>query len=565
MVKEYQSLKVTISQIGDKLFRSRADRFPRGASVGAGHDFKLDLETFRPFLRALRSRSVSPPTALEDFGRDLFDRVFTDSVRDRYSEVREAARRQEHEFRICLSIQALDLVSLPWELLHDGSGFLAREHGYAIVRVIDELQGTKSSFGHVEHVLVAAANPADGYDRFDADAHLAALKTNLTKAHKTFEIVYPASKKAIRDALKADRFDAFYFVGHGVHMASGGRLVCQRQESDGAEELESGALAGWLREAHRMRVVYLNACSSAAHSTGESPFYGVAQRLMLDGDVAAVVAMPIDIPQAAALPMAESFFEEMTQASPEDAVLKMRRDAEGEGDWAIPVVYSYVDAPEQFEKNCLAALVGASATDDCELVVPSFVKAVPRGEDPLPFDSKGRYIFPGETFARSDIQAALSVRDLLIQVVPAARIKLVPQHEWKWEGKTNLFLFGSKSNPAVSSVLREFSNRFKFHYERDRWTIIDAERGLQYSMQAPHQLSPGAYSDTEDFGVIQKLSAAGEPTKFVIAGLGSRATEGCGRYLTDNWRRLLNEFGQKAFAIVLRFAPGLGTRSDRVG
>lgn len=62
----------------------------------------------------------------------------------------------------------------------------------------------------------------------------------------------------------------------------------------------------------------------------------------------------------------------------------------------------------------------------------------------------------------------------------------------------------------------------------------------------------------EDFGIIEKIvDAEGGRVFFVIAGLGSRGTRGCGWWLARNWDTLVNEFGGGEFGVVLQFPAGL--------
>jgi hypothetical protein len=40
---------------------------------------------------------------------------------------------------------------------------------------------------------------------------------------------------------------------------------------------------------------------------------------------------------------------------------------------------------------------------------------------------------------------------------------------------------------------------------------------------------------------------------FIIAGLGGRATEGCGYFFLRNWNDLFKKFGRSDFAVILKF------------
>jgi hypothetical protein len=59
-----------------------------------------------------------------------------------------------------------------------------------------------------------------------------------------------------------------------------------------------------------------------------------------------------------------------------------------------------------------------------------------------------------------------------------------------------------------------------------------------------------------DYGVVARFRGM-RNRLFVIAGLGSRATEGCGYYFSHHWLALSKRFQEDDFAVVLRFPPPL--------
>jgi hypothetical protein len=64
--------------------------------------------------------SLSPEElVVRDFGRDLFDALFTGEVRACYEHSMAQARREDKGMRLKLSFQPSDLAALPWEILYD--------------------------------------------------------------------------------------------------------------------------------------------------------------------------------------------------------------------------------------------------------------------------------------------------------------------------------------------------------------------------------------------------------------------------------------------------------------
>jgi hypothetical protein len=104
------------------------------------------------------------------------------------------------------------------------------------------------------------------------------------------------------------------------------------------------------------------------------------------------------------------------------------------------------------------------------------------------------------------------------------------------------------------------SKFFEFKFG-EHWQI-KCKDGSVYSIPDPSKLEPGAYANQTDYGVVSRLSVPGTGERlFVVAGLGSRATEGCGHYFSHHWRELFQQYGKDDFAVVLKFSPPLDPAS----
>ncbi len=550
MEQNYYSVKVTISPL-EKEGRYRSRIVSReGASFGIGNDFDLSDKVIKEFSDALSQGAVSSEDT-EAFGKRLFALTFDGDVREKYGEVKGIALARKLKLRICLALHSPELINIPWEFLHDGNNFLI-QHGWPMVRVLDELAGAKSSFAPIQKVLVAAANPkSPDYDPFDANKHIQDLCELLGNSQIVPEVLAPASRETLLAKVRLEGFDALYFVGHGEALSSGGRLICEGTNGS-PEPLTATDLASNLRQAPSLRFVYLNSCSTGRTGV-DNPFRGVAQRLMLDGDVAAVAAMQVDVRQAAALDMARSFFANLVHQSPEEAMHAARTAAKDVYSFGVPVLYSYLDAPDQYDKNRLQSFLCAHEQSKYALVLPSFVLGQPAEEGHVepPQDDKYRYL--GETFAKEDAKAAVNVIDLLAQVTAPENVLICVLGETLPNDRTHYFLFGSRSNKYVPAVQREFQDQFEFGFLPAEWFIHDKKYQQEYRVPAPDKPSTLPYQQRADYGVIQKIQAD-DRVYFVLAGLGSRATQGCGWYFYRKWREHLTD---KEFAIILRFPGGL--------
>ena len=560
MEQAYLSVKVTISPLPNGRFRSRVEsQSAAGSNFGAGHEFSLKSKkphghTHEAFAEKLSAGSASREE-VEEFGKWLFGSAFAGDARIKYEQCKAIAQDRGSKLRICLALQSGALMNIPWEFLHDGSNFLL-QHGYPVVRVLDELVGARSSFAPLRNVLIAAANPTtdQSYTPFDAQGHVDTLKALLNEKGCNYTLLPSASKDALLNAISSKEFDGIYFVGHGEAAKFQTRLICERNGAP--EPLDASRLAQAFREVDNVRFVYLNSCSTAKTSETNA-FIGVAQRLMLDGNVAAVAAMQVDIRQSAGLAIATAFFGELKSKNPEEAMHSARMAYSDASSFGIPTLYTYLDAPEQFEENCLKRFLNIAPKSSYALVLPSFFIGLPAedGQPEIPKD--GKFRFPGETFA--DIEAAFDVVRLLNRVAQPDEITISSLRKGLPAGRTHYFLFGSKSNTISEAVRKEFAEQFYFDY-KDKWLLHDKLYSHNYGLDNPSELDEKRYEQRDDYGILQKIKAD-ERVYFVIAGLGSRATRGCAWYLYKKWKHHLSE---EKFAIVLKFPAGLDVGAWRV-
>jgi len=592
MEERYITIRVTVNELAEGRYRSRIDISPEGASQGVGSDFNLDQKRINEW--AIQAPGGEAPTKanLVEVGKTLFQLIFRDTVFGKYRECVTLARERNSRMRICLAInstnpdRASPLVAVPWEYLHDGGSFLVMQ-GHLIVRLIDSLPEKAAYFRPIRRLLVVVTNPTGEprqYPPFDAAAHLAELPRHLGPIVPEF--LRDPSIRALTQKLSETKADALYFLGHGQYDdASEGQLVLV--DSKGMPELlDADRLAVAVRES-TVRFAYLNSCSTAA--TGlVNPFAGVAQRLMRDGKVDAVVAMQAPVTQEAGLAIGFGFLEELGRGrSAELALARSRSTADDLHSWGVPVVYSYFGGPEALQRNRIASLLGADIGQSrFGFILPAFGMGV-HLDDTLGVDVKPHgtyvfpsresaitvtvvppppktYVFPGDTHAREDVEAAAGVLGLLSQITEPATIGFYANRENRSD-VTNWFLFGSRSNEIVANVHKEHYPRFQFDYGTrwpGRWSLEDLKDGRVepkvYSVTAPDSLGKRDYAKQEDYGILQKVTvSSSKKVFFIVAGLGSRATRGCGSWLARNWDMLEQKYGAQDFGVVLHFPGGM--------
>ncbi len=271
------------------------------------------------------------------------------------------------------------LLGLPWELLHDGKGFLFQ--GAQPTRVRRRLPRTESFEVPVVatpiRILLVTARPEDeacGYidHRASALPLVEAMEDlgGLVRLH----VLGPPTLAALREELDRARrarepYHVVHFDGHGVYdrRVGLGGLCFEDPEDTGKLEgrrhktVYTSDLGPILRD-HRIPLVFLEACQTAqAEQASES----VASELLKVG-VASVVAMSHSVLVETARRFVEAFYEALADGRRVgDAMLEGQRKLKddtfrgrvfGAGelrieDWFVPVLFQEKDDPRLFRST----------------------------------------------------------------------------------------------------------------------------------------------------------------------------------------------------------------------
>jgi tetratricopeptide (TPR) repeat protein len=307
--------------------------------------------------------------AADDAERRFSIEVDSDVIEDvnQTDEEKRAVRTEANE-------AASELLSLPWELLHDGRGFLF--HGKNPVRVRRRLPNRdpqkSTATSSPLHILLVSPRPEEeGVDYIDhrisarplieAIEHLGELATLTVLNPPTF----PALQETLQKAAEAGRrFDVVHFDGHGVYdrkVSLGGLCFEDPKDSEkptnrAMQLVHAEELAQVIR-AHRIPLVFLEACQSA--KIEDNPTASVAARLLQEG-VTSVVAMSHIVLVETARRFVASFYEALAEGRRVGtAMLAGQRTLYGDTwrgkvmgagdlrlqDWFVPVLYQEENDP----------------------------------------------------------------------------------------------------------------------------------------------------------------------------------------------------------------------------
>ncbi len=268
------------------------------------------------------------------------------------------------------------LLSLPWELLHDGRGFLF--HGKHPVRVRRRLPNRHSQTVRPTQlpirILLVSPRPEEelriGYidHRISAKPLVEAVESlgELAKLTLLTPPTFPALEEALHKAAEDGvPFDVVHFDGHGVYdhrVGLGGLCFEDPNDTEKLEQrrmqlIHAERLAEVIRD-HSIPLVFLEACQTA--KTEEDPTASVAAKLLEEG-VSSVVAMSHSVLVETAHRFVKAFYQELAEGRRiGTAMLAGQRELHRETlrgkmmgagelhlqDWFVPVLYQEEQDPQ---------------------------------------------------------------------------------------------------------------------------------------------------------------------------------------------------------------------------
>jgi tetratricopeptide (TPR) repeat protein len=337
-------------------------------------DLRWYLEAyFRWPLGVFKERADRIEAQLPSWGQDLFTAALSSKAAEEALQAwLHAADKTERRFSVMVDSDLPEgapaeaqasaneaaslLLSLPWELLHDGRGFLF--HGKQPVRVRRRLPNRHPQKPAATNlpirVLLVSPRPTDvGYidHRISALPLVAAVEE--LGALVDLTILSPPTFPALQAALGQRQFDVIHFDGHGVydpHIGLGALCFEDPQDCDKHQNIDAQQLAEVIRE-HRVPLVFLEACQSAQSEL--DPTTSVAASLLAEG-VTSVVAMTHSVLVVTAQRFVAAFYRELARGARVGSAMlagqqalannDFRMQVLGAGalhlqDWFVPVLY----------------------------------------------------------------------------------------------------------------------------------------------------------------------------------------------------------------------------------
>lgn len=293
--------------------------------------------------KIFRIRAKGVEDALPEWGKKIYDALRAEPARDALEAWRhlpaDTARRFSVEVDEALLPDSSDesvakarhgatlLLALPWELVHDGKGYLFQ--GARPVRVRRQLPSRDPQPPLVTEaplrVLMLSPRPEEeGVGYIDHRISVRPLVEALAPLGELveFKLLTPPTLPALQEELTRAReaatpYHVVHFDGHGVYDRHKGLgALCFEDPRDAKkpgkrrmEQIDAEKFAGVVRD-HRIPLVFLEACQTAMTDT--EPIASVAGRLLAQG-VASVVAMSHAVLVETARRFVRVFYRELMQ------------------------------------------------------------------------------------------------------------------------------------------------------------------------------------------------------------------------------------------------------------
>ncbi|MDF5728782.1 MAG: CHAT domain-containing protein [Rhizonema sp. PD38] len=304
--------------------------------IGEDKDFRFYFDR----INELSAKSEQ----LRTVGIALYKLIFQGELKGVF-ETWIAEKTPDELLHLRLDIRTPELVSIPWELFfrENTAEYLARR-GVSIVRYINNATKNKVKLVSDLKVLITSAAP-NGNLHFNENEYIEPLKSLFNQFNIVYDCMSGVSYSQLRKKLNDNKYDLFYFIGHGIYEDSSGKIILRN--SDGKQEkVESGDL-GTLLSKGDVQLAFFHSCQTAqinrvgAANQIVNPFLGVAQNLIAAG-VPAVVAMQYNFPQTEnGKTFVCEFYNHLLMHKNIDQAMQQARDAIKSSDytWCIPVLY----------------------------------------------------------------------------------------------------------------------------------------------------------------------------------------------------------------------------------
>jgi len=297
-----------------------------------------------------RRQILSPgEQKVQNFGRALFEALFTGEVRSHYAVCRREAAQQGKGLRLKLRILSPELAALPWEFLYDPgqAEYVCLSSNTPIIRYLELSQPPQPLVVTTPLRILGMITSPSNLAELDIEHEKQRVEVAIKdlQANGLVQLTWLEGKtwQDLQRALRRGTWHIFHFIGHGGFDPNTDEGLIAFEDNEGQAHLLSATHLGRLLSDHYpLRLVVLNACEGARGSKRDV-FSSTAAILVRRG-IPAVLAMQYEITDRAAIELSRAFYEALADGMPVDAAVGEARkaislDIANTVEWGTPVLH----------------------------------------------------------------------------------------------------------------------------------------------------------------------------------------------------------------------------------
>jgi tetratricopeptide (TPR) repeat protein len=288
--------------------------------------------------------------AVQDFGRALFDTLFSGEIRSYYDMSLREAAQQGRGLRLEMRIRPPELNALPWEFMYDPrqAEYVCLSRQTPIVRYLESPRLIRPlTVTPPLCVLGMVASPKD-QPSLDIEREKQRVERAIQglQARGLVELEWLTGQtwRDLQRAMWGGPWHIFHFIGHGGFDTSTDEGFIALADSAGQTHCLSATRLGRLLADHQaLRLVLLNSCEGAKSS--ERDIFSSAASILVHRGIPAVLAMQYAITDRAAVELARAFYEALAYGMTVDEAVVVARKAislavNNTVEWGTPVLYT---------------------------------------------------------------------------------------------------------------------------------------------------------------------------------------------------------------------------------
>lgn len=300
--------------------------------------------------------------ALKALGRQLYDHLFTGTIRESWSIAQGIAHNRQEVLRLRLELKEDRLPRLPWEVMHMGDRPLASGPDIVFSRCHANHLPLPSQLPQTSflgrplpsklRILMVLAGPED-QAQLALRQEALRLQDELQREDATLwptvelELLEHPGREVLTQTLEQGHYQVFHFSGHSNYGPGGGQLHLVNGQTGLSELLSGDDLAGLLFN-NGISLAVLNSCRGAQaampYDFDQETGRHLAEALVKRG-IPSVLAMVEQIPDQVALNFSLLFYRSLRRGYPVDVSLNRARQglrssySSDHFYWSQPVLY----------------------------------------------------------------------------------------------------------------------------------------------------------------------------------------------------------------------------------